>query len=113
MRDGGYKQMSFSLYQRILFDNNPLNDNIQTLFIVYCKNSGLLADDVLKLIKENNNIPTEEIKRSFKVKIGNMLNVMAAISTQLGLDFGEVSEINLNTRQEQHHNFDTIDKNSE
>lgn len=112
MRDN-YKQMSFSLYQRILFDNNPNNDNIQTLFILYCKNSGLLADDVLRLIKENNNIPTEEMKRSFKIKIGNMINVMAAISTQLGLDFGEVSEINLHTRKEQHNSFEPIDKTIE
>lgn len=60
-----------------------------------CGETGEIAEKIKKIIRDENNILTEEKKTELKKELGDVLWYLSQVSTELGLSLEDIAKTNL------------------
>lgn len=60
-----------------------------------CGESGEVAEKFKKLIRDKNNVLTDDYKAEIKKELGDIIWYIAQIATELGISFDDIAETNI------------------
>ena len=89
--------MDFNEYQKLAATTMIYGEGNKVIYptLGLCGEAGEVAEQIKKVLRDNNGIFTDEKREEIKKELGDVIWYLAAISTDLGLDLNEVAELNI------------------
>lgn len=88
--------MTFNEYQELAKSTAIYPETVRLIYPVLglCGESGEVAEKVKKLFRDSKGEVTPEFKENLKKELGDVLWYLAAVSSDIGLNLGEVAQAN-------------------